>query len=122
PGTATDGTGRDIVVSAPVTVSTTLFQQVNGASQQADASYPVVLRGFDEEAAQAGSLVSVCGPGVGTRRVAEAFEVTFRGIGDAAGLDDQPVPEVSDGPGPLNDQPWDLLLGFVRWDDGIQTF
>jgi len=122
PGAATDGTGRDIVVPRPVTLSTTLFRQVNGASLQPGAYYPVVLHGFDDEAAQSAFPAGACGPAGGSTRVAEAFEITFRRIGDAAGLDGQPVPGVSAGPGPADGRVWDVLLGFVQWDDGIRQF
>jgi hypothetical protein len=122
PGMATDGTGRDIVVGDRVPLSTTLFEQVNRASLQPDAYYPVVLHGFDDEAPQPAFSAAACGPSAGAKRVAEAFEVTFRRIGDAAGFDDQPVPDITAGPGPLGGQNWDILLGFVQWDDGIQQF
>jgi hypothetical protein len=121
PGMAVDGTGRQVVVGDPVPLSTALFKQVNGASLTGGAYYPVVLRGIDDEVAAPMFAMGSCDTGAGARRIAETYEVTFRPSGGAAGLDDQPAPDVTGGPGPL-DAPWDILLGFVQWNDTIDQF
>ena len=121
PGMATDGTGRQVVVGEPQALSTTLFRNVNGASLTDGAYYPVVLHGVDDDVATPAISTSACGPGAGTRRVSETYEVTFRASGSAAALDDQQIPDITGGPGPLGD-PWDILLGFVQWNDTIKQF
>ena len=62
PGMAIDGTGREIVVPAPVLLSKTDFIQVNGASPQAGAFYPVLLHGIDSDAPAPPLAIGACGP------------------------------------------------------------
>ena len=114
PGMAVDGTGREIVVSSATRLSESLFQQINGASTQPGASYPVFLRGKDRPAAQVATTPAACGANGQPTRVDETFEITFGHIGDASV--DQPAPDVTAGPGPYGQTLWNILLGFVQWD------
>jgi hypothetical protein len=122
PGTAVAGTGREVVVATPVRLSEALFDQINGASLQPGAAYPVVLHGLDRDATRPSLSQSGCGGDAHPTRVQEGFEVTFRRVGDERRLDDQPLPAVDAGPDTAGGQPWDILLGFVEWDENIGRF
>jgi hypothetical protein len=113
-GMAVDPTGREVVVSSVTRLSESLFKQINGASTQPGAWYPVFLRGKDGPAAQAAATPTACGTNGRPTRVAETFEITFGHIGDASL--EQPAPDVTAGPGPYGSTLWNVLLGFVQWD------
>lgn len=113
-GGAFDGTGREVIVPTATRLSETLFKQINGASTQPDAWYPVFLRGKDGPAAQAAATPTACGTNGQPTRVDETFEITFGHIGDASL--EQPAPDVTAGPGPYGPILWNILLGFVQWD------
>ena len=100
PGMAIDGTGREIVVPAPVRLSETDFAQVNGASPQAGAFYPVLLHGIDSDAPAPPLTIGACGPASQPTRTLESFGISFGGLGAELLLDDQPAPDVSAGPDP----------------------
>jgi hypothetical protein len=114
PGLAIDGTGREVIVPSPTRLSEASFRQVNGASTQPGASYPVFLRGRDVPAAQPAAAPAACGTNGQPTRVDETFEIFFGHIGDASL--DQPAPDITAGPGPDGPVPWNILLGFVQWD------
>jgi len=116
PGVAIDGTGREVVVAAPARLSEPLFDQINGASLQQDEFYPVVLHGLDRDAPQPALAAGRCGPNGQPTRVQEAFEVTFGRIGYERAIEQQTPPAVDAGPGPAG-RPWDILVGFVQWDE-----
>jgi hypothetical protein len=122
PGMATDGTGREIVVPAPVRLSETDFAQVNGASPQAGAFYPVLLHGIDSDAPAPPLTTGGCGPASQPTRTLESFGISFGGLGAELLLDDQPAPDVSAGPGPAAGRPWEILTGFVQWDNANKRF
>jgi hypothetical protein len=113
-GMAVDGTGREVIVPLATRLSESLFKQINGASTQAGAWYPVFLRGKDGPAAQAAATPAACGANGQPTRVDETFEITFGHIGDASL--EQPAPDVTAGPGPYGQTLWNILLGFVQWD------
>lgn len=122
PGVAVDGTGREIVVPLPVRLSEALFDQINGASLEPDAYYPVVVHGLDRDAPQPAFSPAACGANGQPRRIQEAFEVSFGRVGYERNLDQQPLPDVAAGPGAAGGQPWDVLVGFVQWNASIQRF
>jgi hypothetical protein len=116
-GIAVDGTGRETVVQADQRLSEAEFGQSNvsfGAA--ADAWFPVFLVGRDVQASSA-ALGTWCGAASGGR-TQEGWVLEFGRPGDAATLDQQPVPAPSAGPG---NQAWKVLVGFVRWDGTIGT-
>jgi hypothetical protein len=113
-GMAVDGTGREVIVPLATRLSESLFKQINGASTQPGAWYPVFLRGKDGPAAPAATTPTACGANGQPTRVDETFEITFGHIGDASL--DQPAPDVTAGPGPYGSTLWNILLGFVQWD------
>jgi hypothetical protein len=116
-GIAIDGTGREIVVPADLRLSEADFAQSNvsfGAA--ADAWFPVYLLGHDVQARSA-AIGTYCGA-ASEGRTQESWIIEFGRPGDAATLDEQPLPAVGAGPG---DQAWKVLVGFVRWDNTIGT-
>ncbi len=119
---AIDGTGREIVVPAPVLLSTADFFNANGASPQAGANYPVLLHGIDTVPPAAPLATGACGPGSQPTRTQEGFGLTFGALGADLSLDQQQVPDVSAGPGPAAGNPWEVLVGFVQWDASAQKF
>lgn len=122
PGVAVDGTGRQIVVTDTQRLSETAFRDLNIASKDADARYPVVLYGRDREATGGTSLTGACDSGE-PQRVAEEFEITFGRMADVLELDQQQTVEVATGPGGgVGSTPWRVPIGFVQWDIGIQRF
>jgi hypothetical protein len=116
PGVAIDGTGREIVVPTPVLLSPTDFAQANGASPKEHTPYPVLLHGRDSDAPASPLTVGACGSASQPTRTQEAFGITFGGLGAELHLDEQPVPDVSAGPGPTGGHLWEILIGFVQWN------
>jgi hypothetical protein len=122
PGMAVAGTGRQVVVTAPTRLSETLFDQINGAALQPGAFYPVLLRGLDSDPPRPAFSAQACAGNGQPTRVQEAFEVTVGRVGTERDLDRRPAPDVAAGPGPDGDQPWDILVGYVQWNDTIDRF
>jgi hypothetical protein len=122
PGTAIDGTGREIVVPAASRLSEGDFFNANGASPQAGARYPVLLHGIDTNAPAPPISIGACGSASQPTRTQEGYGLTFGGLGADLTLDQQQLPDVSAGPGPLTGQPWEVLVGFVQWDAAIKKF
>ncbi|XVU28352.1 hypothetical protein ACQPZJ_15300 [Actinoplanes sp. CA-054009] len=105
PGLAVDGTGRQIVVTAPVVLSEAEFQDVNGADQPTTDPYPVFLTAADQP---------------GATRVEEGHQILFGRLGDERLVAEQPPPGVGAVPAaPL--ARWLVLLGFVHYTDGHFT-
>jgi hypothetical protein len=122
PGVAIDGTGREIVVPEPVLLKTTDFFNANGASPQDGANYPVLLHGIDTVPAAAPLTIGACGSASQPTRTQEGFALTFGGLGAELSLDEQQVPDVTVGPGPVGGRPWEILVGFVQWDRNQKRF
>jgi hypothetical protein len=119
PGLAIDGTGREIVVAAPVVLSEADFQEVNGSDETpANPVYPVFLTAADR--AQAGTAPGSCAGGAGATRVEESAQILFGRLGDERLVAEQQQPAVGVAPA---DPParWLVLLGFVRFTDGHFT-
>jgi hypothetical protein len=118
PGIAIDGTGREIVVPAPVVLRESDFEEVNGADQAANEPYPVFLTAVDRDASQSQS--SSCGSTAGATRVEESFQILFGRRGDELLVGEQQPPPVG---APLASPParWLVLLGYVQWTDGHFT-
>ncbi|SNY37880.1 hypothetical protein [Paractinoplanes atraurantiacus] len=102
PGLAVDGTGREIVVAAPVVLSEAEFQEVNGADQPTADPYPVFLTAADQP---------------GSTRVEEGYQILFGRLGDERLVAEQQPPAVGAAPAEPPAR-WLVLLGFVRWTDG----
>src|SRR6266851_2968153 len=117
-GMAIDGTGREIVVPADKLLSEDGFYQANVAAFGGASTdwYPVFLIGRDEAAA-AGAF-GTCGASAGGHTT-EHFVIDFGHPGDAATLDQQAVPAVSDGP---RSGAWRVLVGFVQWNATLKKF
>ncbi|HWS89092.1 MAG TPA: hypothetical protein VN282_19125 [Pyrinomonadaceae bacterium] len=122
PGVAIDGRGREIVVPEKRRLSEDDFDQLNVAVQDADALYPVYLRGLDEAGPAPAFSTGDCASAQSTRTV-EGYDVSFGGP-ELTDLDDQAGAEVSDGPDSAGgeEDAWLVLLGFVKWDKAINKF
>lgn len=116
PGIAVDGTGREVVLTEPVVLRESDFDEVNGADQPTDEPYPVFLAAADREPARTPRADS-CGAGTAKTRVEESYRIRFGRLGDERLVDEQRPPAIG---APLTDPPadWPILLGYVRWDDG----
>jgi hypothetical protein len=118
PGMAVDGTGREIVVPAPVVLSEADFAAVNGADQATTELYPVFLTAAERTPSTTG-IVS-CGVNGEPTRVEESYQILFGRLGDELLVAEQQPPAVA---APPADPPtrWLVLLGFVQWTDGHFT-
>jgi hypothetical protein len=114
PGVAVDGTGREVVVTAPVALQEALFEEVNGAEPPTGAPYPVFLAGLDRDGPAIQHTTNQSG------RVDESFQILFGRLGDERLVAEQRPPAVGDGPGDGR-VPWLVLLGFVGWSGGHFT-
>ncbi|PPK67142.1 hypothetical protein V5P93_003479 [Actinokineospora auranticolor] len=117
-GLAVDGTGREIVVPAPVVLSEAEFTEVNGADQPTAEPYPVFLIAVDRP--QTGTGAVSCGSASAPTRVAESFQIRFGRLGDERLVEEQQPSPVG---APPAEPPvvWWVLLGYVRWTDGHFT-
>ncbi len=120
-GFATDGTGRELVVGAEMQLSPDRFRDDNPnpplePGETFSVWHPVFVRGFDQALAGAPAQ-GQCANGPGRGGVEELVEVEFGRPGDSDR--DQPVPAPDAGPG---DGAWRVLVGFVRFDPGINRF
>ncbi|WP_448331388.1 hypothetical protein [Streptomyces sp. DSM 41534] len=115
-GIAVDGTGREAVVTEPVVLRESDFEEVNGADQPTDEPYPVFLTAADREPARTPGPVSCSGSATGTR-VEESYQILFGRLGDERLAAEQRPPAIG---APPADPParWLVLLGYVRWADG----
>ncbi|MFD7504098.1 hypothetical protein [Streptomyces sp. NPDC059850] len=115
-GIAVDGTGRELVVTDPVVLRESDFEEVNGADQPTDEPYPVFLTSADREPAQRPGPVSCSGSATKTR-VEESYQILFGRLGDERLVAEQRPPAIG---APPADPParWLVLLGYVRWTDG----
>ncbi|NBH08855.1 hypothetical protein GTY80_37150, partial [Amycolatopsis sp. SID8362] len=75
-GLAIDGTGREIVVPAPVVLSEADFEAVNGAGGPSTEPYPVFLTAADR--AQPATGPASCAGAGGPTRVEESYQILFR--------------------------------------------
>lgn len=117
PGVAVDGTGREVVVASPVPLAEAMFREVNGGDKPTDQLYPVFLAGRDQEPQTVSLVPSGCGGTAQPARVEESYQIIFGRLGSEQFLDEHTPPTVNAGPGDGKD-PWLVLLGFVRWQDG----
>jgi hypothetical protein len=117
-GLAVDGTGREIVVPAPVVLSEADFEAVNGADRPTTEPYPVFLTAVDR--AQPATGPTSCAGSAGPTRVEESFQILFRRLGDERRVADQQPPAVNAAPAAPAVQ-WLVLLGFVQWTGGHFT-
>jgi hypothetical protein len=117
-GMAVDGTGREIVVPAPVVLSEADFAAVNGADQATTELYPVFLTAAERIPSTVG--IGSCGVNGEPTRVEESYQILFGRLGDELLVTEQQPPAVADPPA---DPPtrWLVLLGFVQWTDGHFT-
>ncbi|MFI1018325.1 hypothetical protein [Streptomyces sp. NPDC020965] len=118
-GIAVDGTGREVVVAAPVVLRESAFDEVNGADRPTDEPYPVFLTSADRDPAGSPRPDS-CGSAAAPTRVEESYQILFGRLGDERLVAEQQPPEVGALPA---DPParWLVLLGYVRWTDGHFT-
>ncbi|MET7903275.1 hypothetical protein [Streptomyces sp. NPDC005336] len=115
-GIAVDGTGREVVVTEPVVLRESDFEEVNGADQPTDEPYPVFLTAADREPATA-SRPAACTGTAAKSRVEESYQILFGRLGDERLVADQRPPAIG---APPADPParWLVLLGYVRWTEG----
>lgn len=116
PGIAVDGTGREVVLTDPVVLRESDFEEVNGADRPTDEPYPVFLTAADREPAQAPGPLS-CTGGATRTRVEESYQILFGRLGDERLVDEQRPPATG---APPADPParWLVLLGYIRWANG----
>lgn len=114
-GMAVDGTGRELVVPAPVVLAEADFAAVNGADQPTAEPYPVFLAAAERTPSTAG--IASCGVNGEPTRVEESFQILFGRLGDELLVAEQQPPPVGDPPA---DPPirWLVLLGYVQVTDG----
>lgn len=115
PGYAVDGTGRELVVAAPLPVSSDRFASdiPNPVTQQASTItvwYPVFISGLDAGIVSTNGQMG-CQATAGPTRIAEDVEIEFGRPGDASQEQAAPAPDA--GPG---DGRWRVLVGFVQFD------
>ena len=120
-GYAVDGTGRELVVAGEVQLSPDRFRDDNPnpplePGETFSVWHPVFVRGLDQALAGAPTQ-GQCANGPGRGGVEELVEVEFGRPGDSDR--DQPVPAPDAGPG---NGAWRVLVGFVRFDTGINRF
>jgi hypothetical protein len=120
-GVAIDGTGREIVVAEPYTLSSTDFSTANPAAL-AKTDYPILLHGLDSNPAAAPPTTGACGAASQPTRTQETFGLTYAGSGGDISLDEQKAPDESAGPSPDAAQHWEILVGHVQWDPSIPQF
>jgi hypothetical protein len=121
PGYAIDGSGRELVVGAPLPVPWDRFTAdiPNPVTQPASTVtvwYPVFIHGLDAPVVSTNGQAG-CQGGAGPTRISEDVGIEFGRPGDA-GVE-QPVPAPDSGPG---DGSWRVLVGFVRLDTAIDRF
>jgi len=122
PGYAVDGTGRELVVAAPLPVSPERFGDdtpipiVDPTRELTTVWYPVFVRGVDTSLAATNGQIGCQGSG-GLSRIAEDVEIEFGRPGDASA--EQPLLPPDAGPG---DGSWRVLVGFVRFQTDIKRF
>ncbi|MFI0820873.1 hypothetical protein ACH4TX_32735 [Streptomyces sp. NPDC021098] len=116
PGIAVDGTGREVVVTEPVVLRESDFDEVNGADQVTVEPYPVFLTAADREPDRSAAPVSCSGSATKTR-VEESYQLLFGRLGDERLVAEQQPPAIGTPPA---DPPvrWLILLGYVQWTDG----
>ena len=115
-GTANDGTGREIVLTADYPLDSTLFLQQVVPQSDKTLLYPVFLTGLDQTAPPSSNLTGACNTGQSTR-VQETAVVSFGSPGRELQVAGQAVPALTDGPdGGGATLPWLVLVGFVTWD------
>ncbi|MFI0777447.1 hypothetical protein [Streptomyces sp. NPDC021212] len=116
PGIAVDGTGREVVVTEPVVLRESDFDEVNGADQLTVEPYPVFLTAADREPDRSAAPVS-CSGGATKTRVEESYQLLFGRLGDERLVAEQQPPAIG---APPADPPvrWLILLGYVQWTDG----
>ncbi|GLY40036.1 hypothetical protein Amsp01_060590 [Amycolatopsis sp. NBRC 101858] len=117
-GLAVDGTGREIVVPAPVVLSEADFEAVNGADGPTSEPYPVFLTAADRARPATGP--ASCAGSAGPSRVEESYQILFKRLGDERLVADQQPPAVNAAPA-APPVPWLVLLGFVQWTAGHFT-
>lgn len=120
-GYAVDGTGRELVLATDLQLSPDRFLSDNPnpplePQETFTVWHPVFVRGFDQALAGAPTRAQ-CANGPGRGGIEELVEVEFGRPGDSDR--DQPVPAADAGPG---DGAWRVLVGFVRFDTGINRF
>ncbi|MFG3510741.1 hypothetical protein ACGF5F_35175 [Streptomyces sp. NPDC047821] len=116
PGIALDGTGREVVLTDPVVLRESDFEEVNGADRPTDEPYPVFLTAADREPARAPGPVP-CTGGATRTRVEESYQILFGRLGDERLVDEQ-RPPATGAPPSAPPARWLVLLGYVRWTDG----
>ncbi|MFJ8691744.1 hypothetical protein [Streptomyces roseolilacinus] len=116
PGIAVDGTGREVVVTEPVVLRESDFEEVNGADRPTDEPYPVFLTATDRKPGGAPGPVPCAGGATGTR-VEESYQILFGRLGDERLVEEQRPPAIGAPPAAPPGR-WLVLLGYVRWADG----
>uniref|UniRef100_A0AAU2AF83 Uncharacterized protein n=1 Tax=Streptomyces sp. NBC_00093 TaxID=2975649 RepID=A0AAU2AF83_9ACTN len=116
PGYAVDGTGREVLLTDPVVLRESDFEEVNGADPSETEPYPVFLAAADREPATSARPDS-CGGTGGRTRVEDSYEISFGRLGDERTVAEQQPPAIG---AQLAAPPalWRILLGYVRWADG----
>lgn len=116
PGVAVDIRGREIVVPTEVPLSPDAFNVSGGE----DDWFPVFVVGVDEQVTASSGFDS-CG-GLAGRRTRERYEIEFGRPQEALDWEDQPEPEVDEGPDlPAGQSAVRVLLGFVQWKNNNFT-
>lgn len=119
-GVAIDGNGVQIVISEPIRLRESDFDESSVQSQDPEDLYPVFLETREQDAAPPTTLTGKCAQNEVTR-VEEGAAIVFGPPGSERKLDLQEslAPGASGATGPSG-HPWRILLGYVQWDTQIQ--
>lgn len=118
-GSAIDGYGREIIIDEDQPLDTTHFEQLAVFVQ--DAWHPVVVRALETPALPSMFSAGDCADDQ-PKRIEEGFEVTFLRPGDERADLPDPVEAAQGADLPLSAAPWNILVGFVQWDNNLKQF
>jgi hypothetical protein len=116
-GLLIDGTGRQVVLAAAKTVTSSEFQNFGVVSQndREDTWYPVFVAGVDAPQRPAPFRREQCAT-QSTSRVDESVAVSFGRPGSES-IEPQDPPTVDSNPsGGAGVDSWPVVVGFVQWD------
>jgi hypothetical protein len=114
-GVATDGTGREVVVSADAPLSPTDFLSQVAPTNDPTTLYPVFLSGLDVPQTSASTMTGSCNTSQPTA-TQETYAITCGSPGSELDVATQTAPGVTDPPSDGVTSIWKILVGFVLWD------
>jgi hypothetical protein len=120
-GVAIDGTGREVVVSADVLLSSADFLGQVAPTNDPTTLYPVFLNGLDVPQTAASTMTGSCNTSQPTA-TQETYAVTYGPPGSELDVATQTAPGVTAPPSDGVSTIWKILVGFVLWDPKKNQF